>query len=128
MSEPAGELPAEGACHCGRIRFTLPYLPQRITRCNCSVCRRYAAGWGYYQRREVAMTIADETEAAYAWNDHMIRFIHCRHCGCLTHYEDVERTPESRLAVNMNMVAPALWQDLPVRYFDGADTFQEITR
>lgn len=116
-----------GSCHCGRIRFTVPRLPDRVTACNCSICRRYQAAWGYYRRRDVDLDIQDEAAIAYAWNDHMINFMHCRYCGCLTHYEDVKRTAESALVVNFHMVDPKVWQDIPVRHFDGADTFQEIS-
>lgn len=116
----------QGTCHCGRIRFTLNALPERVTICNCSICSRYSAVWGYYQRRDVALEIADDAATAYQWNDRVINFIHCRFCGCMTHYEDVEKTPESRFAANFRMTPAAIWENIPVRYFDGADTFEEM--
>ena len=115
-----------GSCHCGRISFTLNQLPERVTICNCSICSRYSAVWGYYQRQEVVLEIRDEAAAGYQWNDRVITFVHCRFCGCMTHYEDVEQTPESRLAVNFRMTPAPVWESIPVRYFDGADTFEEM--
>jgi hypothetical protein len=62
----------------------------------------------------------------YIWGDRMINFCHCRSCGCLTHYEDVECTPDSRVALNGNMLPPEMLEGLQVRKFDGAETFSPI--
>lgn len=115
-----------GQCHCGRITLTIDFLVDSVTTCNCSICRRYNAVWGYYRRDQVTLDITEAAALPYQWNDCMIDFVHCRFCGCITHYEDVELTPESRLAVNFRMFAPSLWEAIRVRIFDGADTFQEI--
>lgn len=61
---------------------------------------------------------------AYIWNDRVIEFYHCTNCGCLTHYEDVEKNPGSRLAVNARMFPPEEIADIPVRHFDGAGTWE----
>lgn len=116
----------EGQCHCGRIKYSVTFLPDTVTICNCSICRRYNAVWGYFRRDQVKLDIADEAEAAYQWNDRMINFIHCRFCGSITHYEDIERMPKSRLAINFRMCPDDVWKDIRIRRFDGADTFREI--
>lgn len=117
----------QGQCHCGRMSFTVATLPETVTHCNCSICRRYNAVWGYYQRHEVTLADCDDAATAYRWNDEVIDFVHCRFCGCMTHYEDVDKLPDSRVAVNFRMCPEAIWQDIRVRLFDGADTFQAIS-
>jgi hypothetical protein len=114
------------SCHCGAIQLQVAALPDSYTLCNCSTCRRYAARWLYYRRSDVKIVAQHGALGIYIWGDRMINFCHCKTCGCLTHYEDVERTAESRVALNGNMLSPELLQNLRVRKFDGADTFREI--
>ena len=116
----------QGHCHCGRLSYTVTCLPETVTHCNCSICRRYNAVWGYYRRSEVTLVDKDGAATAYRWNDEVIDFIHCRVCGCMTHYEDVEKTPDSRVAVNFRMCPDPAWEAIKIRYFDGADSFREI--
>ena len=78
-----------------------------------------------YYPDDGGVRITGET-VPYIWGDRMIKFCHCKACGCLTHYEDVELTPDSRVALNGNMLPPDLLHNLRVRKFDGADTFREI--
>lgn len=116
----------EGTCHCGRLAWRVGSLPERVTHCNCSICRRYNAVWGYYTRQQVTLVDTDGSAVGYRWNDEVIDFVHCRVCGCMTHYEDVDKTPGDRVAVNFRMCPDTAWEQLPVRHFDGADTFAEI--
>jgi hypothetical protein len=44
---------------------------------------------------------------------------HCGTCGCTTHWTPVDPA-YPRMAVNLRMFEPELWQDLPRRLIDGA--------
>jgi hypothetical protein len=114
------------SCHCGAIQLQVAALPESYTVCNCSICRRYATRWLYFIRKDVTIVAAPEAIGIYIWGDRMLNFCHCKTCGCLTHYEDVERTPESRVALNGNMLPPGSIEGLRVRRFDGADTYKPI--
>lgn len=114
------------SCHCGAVVLHVNVLPERYTVCNCSICRRYAARWLYYRCEEVRIAAAADAIDAYIWGDRMIKFCRCRNCGCLTHYEDVEQTPQGRVALNGNMLPPGTIEHLQIRYFDGADTFKSV--
>ena len=37
----------EGSCHCGAVRWTFRGMPESVTACNCTVCRRYGVLWAY---------------------------------------------------------------------------------
>lgn len=39
----------QGSCHCGAVRLTLPSVPEKATKCNCSICRRLGGLWAYYE-------------------------------------------------------------------------------
>jgi hypothetical protein len=114
------------SCHCGNIRILIPELPHSLSSCNCSVCRRYGALWAYFTRRQVTLDADEKALAAYRWGDRTIDFWHCANCGCLTHYTSREDGPESRFAVNARMLPPDLIESLPVRRFDGADTWRYL--
>jgi hypothetical protein len=113
-------------CHCGAVRLEVAELPATITVCNCSICRRYAARWAYFRREQVTFSCQPKAFASYIRGDRMIEFCFCTTCGCLTHYEDVEKDPGSRVALNANMLPPEQVHDHPLRLFDGAVSFKVI--
>lgn len=117
----------EAACHCGAVRLEADRRPTRVTSCNCSICHRYGALWAYYTRKSARLVFGARDVAAYSWGDRGIEFCHCKVCGCLTHYDSVTKTPDSRLAINARMADPGLLERVKVRHFDGRDTFKTLT-
>lgn len=115
----------ETHCHCGRIRVDIPRLPETVTSCNCSLCYRIGALWGYYVREEVVIHLDGEV-LSYMWSDRSMRIHSCAHCGSTTHYVAVDESPQARVAVNMRMAPRELVEDLPVRHFDGADSWTYV--
>jgi len=116
----------EASCHCNAVRIRIPELPPSVTECNCSVCRRYGARWAYYTRDQVELAAGTEALTAYSWGDRTIEFFHCRHCGCLTHYESAEKRADGRFALNSRMLSLEATASLPVRHFDGAESWSYL--
>jgi hypothetical protein len=114
------------SCHCGSVTIRLARKPRVLTQCTCSICRRYAALWAYCTPRTARVTCRPDGAAAYAWNDRLIEFYHCRACGCVTHYESATNAADRRIAVNARMLAPADIAGIRVRTFDGADTWKYL--
>jgi len=114
------------SCHCGKVRIEVQEFPSSLTECNCSVCHRYGAQWAYFTRDQVKLTANPDSVSAYSWGDHTIEFCHCSACGCLTHYESVEKHETSRFAINARMMPPELLASIPIRKFDGADSWKYI--
>lgn len=112
------------ACHCGAVQIEVARKPETLTECNCSICRRYGAQWAYYDRSTARVTCAAAAVSAYTWNDREIEFYHCNRCGCMTHYESVEKADNSRIAVNTRMMPLSDVAAAPIRHFDGADTWK----
>jgi len=113
-------------CHCEAVRIRVAEPPRKVTECNCSICRRYGALWAYYTRDQVELSATPDSLSTYSWGDRTIEFFHCRTCGCLTHYESVEKGPGSRFAVNARMLPPAVLGSLTVRHFDGAESWKYL--
>jgi hypothetical protein len=63
---------------------------------------------------------------SYAWGDREIEFYHCRKCGCLTHYESVDKSEDYRIAINARMMSPEDFKEIAVKRFDGADTWKYL--
>lgn len=114
----------KAACHCGAVQIEIDALPASLTRCTCSICRRYGALWAHGTRESTRVVSGRDQETAYLWGDKVIEFFHCNRCGCMTRYESVEKLAASRISVNARMMSPDDIAGLPVRTFDGADTWQ----
>ena len=97
----------EGSCHCGAITFSVPGKPEWLTECNCSICRRIGARWAHFERGEVEISAKPE---ALVWDRRSVALL----------------DPEAgtRMALNFRMCDPDETLDIPVRHFDGADTWQ----
>jgi hypothetical protein len=114
------------SCHCGAVQIEIDSLPDTLTQCTCSICRRYGALWAYLTRKTARVVAGRQSETPYIWNDKVIEFYHCNKCGCMTRYEDVEKLEDSRVAVNARMIAPEDIAGLRIRTFDGAETWKYL--
>jgi hypothetical protein len=97
-----------------------------MTQCNCSICRRYGAIWGYYTRAIVDINAKPGSLAVYRWGDNDINFYHCSRCGCVTHHGRVVEKADATdtLAINMrNADDTRLAGSIPVKMLDGAGTW-----
>jgi len=113
----------EASCHCGAVRIEIAVRPESLTDCNCSVCRRYGALWAYYRPDQVRFLTPRDTTLAYAHGEKSIAFHHCRVCGCVTHWENVNKVNADRMAVNARLCEPLAIEGVAVRRFDGAESW-----
>jgi hypothetical protein len=113
-----------GACHCGAVVVETAALPATLTECNCSICSRYGARWAHLTRREVRVKCAPGAAIAYTWGDRSIEFYHCVTCGCVTHYESIDKNDDSRVSINARILPRQSVEKLRSRHFDGADTWE----
>ena len=113
----------QGSCHCGAVKLQLPSTPTVATDCNCSLCRRIGGPWVYFELGSVQIDGHPEHTAGYVWGDKTIRTVHCRHCGCVTHWEPLNPEAVARLGVNLGNFDPGLVAGVRVRKFDGANTW-----
>jgi len=109
------------ACHCKNIEIVAAQLPEELTDCNCSICRRYNSLWGYYHPNQVKIEIGDDGSTSYLWNDKCIEFVHCNRCGCVTHYQTLPDDPLPRIAVNFRMAMLHEIKGVRIRHFNGAE-------
>lgn len=114
------------SCHCGAVQIEVDTKPRSLTSCNCSICRRLAALWAYYTRREARLVSSKDSVSAYLWGEKVIEFYHCNTCGCPTHYESIDKNVESRFAVNARCMPGDAIAGVVVRRFDGASSWKYL--
>ena len=104
----------------------MPRKPRRLTSCNCSICRRYGTLWAYYKLPEVRVVAMPGATHEYMWGDKSLKFVRCRSCGCVTHWEPVEPRPDSKMGVNARNFDPDVLGTVPIRLLDGASTWKYL--
>ena len=113
-----------GQCHCGAVSFTYPKAPEYLTDCNCSLCRRLGAWWAYEVRENVVLEYAGGATIRYVQGDETLETHSCSTCGCTTHWLTLDGDASLRMAVNFRLCDPDAIKDIPVRRFDGANTWE----
>lgn len=113
-----------GSCHCGAVTFELHADPEHLVDCNCSICRRYGALWSHADLDKIIINAASGQLRHYSWGDGEIAFNACKTCNCLTHWSPVDKTGSlDYMAVNLRMADTKAIKHLPIRRFDGADSW-----
>jgi hypothetical protein len=110
-------------CHCGAIRIHVSRSPRTVTRCNCSICRRYAALWAYCAPTSVRIVAPRGGLEKYAWRRKVRMYFRCKRCGCVTHYKYRKRGRGYPVAVNARNFDPEVLAAARIRNLDGASTW-----
>lgn len=110
-------------CICGGVRIETKRAPDFIHECNCSLCTKSGARWGYFHPDEVR--VSGDT-FGYRRSDKVTAFaeVHsCQNCGATTHFvltEDaVAQHGNTMLGINMWLADPENLAGIELRYPDG---------
>ena len=115
--------PLTATCHCGAIRIHVKRMSRTLTRCNCSICRRYGALWAYYAESSVRIEAPKGGLSSYSWNRRVRAFHRCKRCGCVTHYT-YRRRSDTTVAVNATNFEPSALAGARIRHLDGAASWK----
>lgn len=116
----------QATCHCGAVSIEVPGQPEFLVDCNCSICRRNGALWAFYPSSSVKLHSHPESTTEYVWGPGAIRTMHCKVCGCTTHWEQRDPNPDQTMGVNARNFEPAVVAGVRVRRFDGAATWEYL--
>lgn len=111
------------SCLCGAVTLEIDARPDFIHECNCTLCSKTGARWGYFNPSSVrvrgdttAFLRADKADAAA-----LVQF--CARCGATTHFvltpEAVAAFGNTMMGVNMWLAAPEDLVGIELRYPDG---------
>lgn len=111
---------ADGACHCGTVRFHVRLSDGLNTarRCNCSFCRMRGAVVVSAQLADIEITAGAEALTLYEFNTKTAKHYFCSKCGIYTHHQ--RRSNPQQYGVNVACLglSPFDFKDVPV--LDGA--------
>lgn len=118
----------EGACHCGKVRFSFDTEPDSATACNCTVCRRYGALWIYGFDGEGA-SLTGPTKV-YVRENGKLGFHFCPDCGCIAAWRGLEPRPDGRrrMGFNVRLADPQAVGHIPIEHFDGLESWKDLGR
>lgn len=113
-------------CACGSVTVTVKRQPDFIYDCDCTLCRKSGAAWGYFTPDEV---IAEGQTIAFARQDKDVPIVEihsCAVCGSTTHFTLTEayRAEHSNLdqvGVNMRLFDAEQLDGVEVQYPNGRD-------
>jgi hypothetical protein len=111
------------SCHCGQIRIEIKKRPDFVNECNCTLCSKAGARWGYFRPSEVSV---EGTAKGYRRHDRTdpaseIKF--CGNCGSTTHFTLTEsailKFGNVQVGVNMGLADESDLAGIELRYPDG---------
>jgi hypothetical protein len=116
----------EGVCHCGRVRFSLQGVPEAVTACNCTICRRYGALWAYEFDNEGVQVSGDTV--VYASRNEWLGFHFCGQCGCVAYWRQTQPGADGRrrVGVNVRLAEPEAVAPLSIQHHDGLVTHGDL--
>ena len=114
----------EASCNCGLVQLTLFQRPEFINDCNCSLCSKSGAIWGYFSRTDVEISGPTHT---FERNDRSLPAVQihfCGSCGSTTHWSLTkaylkEAGDVDRMGVNMRLFDSDQLAGIELRFPDG---------
>jgi hypothetical protein len=110
----------KGTCPCGGVSVELPRKPEYLNSCDCTLCFRLGALWGYFDPAEVIVT--GETRAFTRSDIEVwLQTNFCPTCSAVVSWTAVRELDRPRMGVNMRLFDPDELVGLPVRFPNGRD-------
>lgn len=120
-----------GTCHCGAAGWTFEGMPESVTSCNCTLCRRYGVLWIYdYEGERIHLTGPSQSYTRHDRTKPVLEIRFCGRCASVLAWRGLFLDTEGRrrIAVNLRLTEPAPVAHLPIDHFDGLDTFDDLPR
>ena len=111
------------SCLCGQVRVTVDQRPEFINECNCTLCRKTGARWGYFTPSHVCINGPTRGYRRADKQDPNAEVHFCAACGATTHFvlteNAVAKFGNTLLGVNMGLADQRELCGVEVRYPDG---------
>jgi hypothetical protein len=111
------------SCLCGQVRVAVPKAPEFIHECNCTLCRKSGAWWGYFHPSEVSVEGATKGFVRADKQDPGAEIRFCETCGVTTHFvltpSAVAKFGNVQMGVNLRLAGERDLAGIELRYPDG---------
>jgi hypothetical protein len=123
------------SCLCGQVRAHLAKRPDFVHECNCMLCSKSGARWGYFHPSEVTVEGATHGYRREDKDDPAAEIRFCPACGSTTHFQltdsAVAKFGNTMMGVNMLLADEADLAGIELRFpdgraWDGASTFAYV--
>lgn len=111
------------SCHCGAVCIEVRSRPEFLHECNCTLCSKAGASWGYFKPEDV--TVAGQT-TGYSRTDKAepaVAVHFCPTCGSTTHFRlmpaAVAVHGDVQTGVNMRLADQDQLAGVELRFPDG---------
>lgn len=110
-------------CFCGGVRIATTRKPEFVNACNCDLCRKAGARWGYFEPREVSVEGQSTSYRRADKEEPAVEVHFCPQCGSTTHFRLTEaaraRFGDSTIGVNVALAEEAQLAGVELRFPDG---------
>lgn len=111
------------SCLCGQIRVELAKRPDYVHECNCALCSKTGARWGYFHPSEVEVDGAANGYCRDDKDDPAAEIRFCGNCGSTTHFNltasAASKFGNTLMGVNMLLADERDLTGLELRFPDG---------
>jgi hypothetical protein len=111
------------SCLCGQVRIGLKTRPDFIHDCNCALCSKTGARWGYFHPSEVVVEGDAKGYRRDDKDDPAAQVQFCSTCGATTHFvlteSAVAKFGNGLMGVNMWLADARDLAGIELRYPDG---------
>ncbi|HEY3887681.1 MAG TPA: hypothetical protein VGL73_03850 [Caulobacteraceae bacterium] len=111
------------SCLCGQVHVTVQTRPEYVNECNCTLCRKSGARWGYFHPSEVDIGGSTTGYCRADKEDPNAEVHFCAECGSTTHFiltkGAVAKFGNTLMGVNMWLADERDLCGVEVRYPDG---------
>jgi hypothetical protein len=70
-----------GSCHCGAVRFQIEAIIDRVTECNCSICRKKGILHHRVAPENFTLLSAESDLGTYQFGTRLAKHHFCKQCG-----------------------------------------------
>jgi len=110
-------------CLCGNVQIQADKRPDFIHACNCSMCAKSGAHWGYYHPKDVCIDGATSSYCREDKDDPAAQIHFCANCGSTTHFtltqSAVAKFGNVQMGLNMLLTDESALAGIELRYPDG---------
>lgn len=111
------------SCLCGAVRVETAKRPDFVHECNCTLCAKTGARWGYFHPDEVTVSGATHGYSRSDKDEPSADLRFCPACGSTTHFALTEAAAAKHgnvmLGVNLRLADEADLAGIELRFPDG---------
>lgn len=111
------------SCLCGQANIEIGKKPDYINECNCTLCSKSGARWGYFHPSDVDIQGTTQGYSRSDKADPNAQIHFCQTCGATPHFilteSAISKFGNSLMGVNMWLADESALAGIELRYPDG---------